>query len=151
MAGPRKFDRDDLVPKICARLATGEPLEPILREMGLQKRTVNYWREHDEDIAKQFDEARDAGYDVIAASCLEIADDARNDYMAKLAEEGDEKAVLSFNAEHVQRSKLRIETRLKLLAKWDPRRYGDKLQQEITGKGGAALAIQVIERRIVKP
>ena len=33
-----------------------------------------------------------------------------------------------FDSEHVQRSKLRVETRLKLLAKWDPRRYGDRLQ-----------------------
>ena len=34
------------------------------------------------------------------------------------------------NAEHIQRSKLRIETRLKLLAKWNPKKYGDKLALE---------------------
>jgi hypothetical protein len=27
----------------------------------------------------------------------------------------------------VQRAKLRIDTRLKLLSKWDPKRYGEKL------------------------
>jgi hypothetical protein len=32
------------------------------------------------------------------------------------------------NAEHVQRSKLRIETRLKLLAKWSPKKYGERVQ-----------------------
>jgi hypothetical protein len=31
------------------------------------------------------------------------------------------------NAEHVQRSKLRIETRLKLLAKWNPKKYGERV------------------------
>ena len=30
------------------------------------------------------------------------------------------------NGEHVQRSKLRIETRLKLLACWNPSKYGNK-------------------------
>lgn len=31
------------------------------------------------------------------------------------------------NTEHVQRSKLRIETRLKLLAKWNPKKWGEKV------------------------
>jgi hypothetical protein len=35
---------------------------------------------------------------------------------------------------NVQRVKLIIETDLKLLAKWDPRRYGDKVDLEVTGK-----------------
>lgn len=126
MPGPRKFDRDDLVPKICARLATGEPLEPILREMGLQKRTVNYWREHEEDIAKQFDEARDAGYDAIAYRLRATA-------RGKSVNQGGD------STGDTQRDKLIIETDLKLLAKWDPRRYGDKVQQEITGKDGSEL------------
>jgi len=32
----------------------------------------------------------------------------------------------TIDGEHVSRSKLRIETRLKLLACWDPKRYGAK-------------------------
>jgi hypothetical protein len=30
------------------------------------------------------------------------------------------------DSEWISRSRLRVETRLKLLAKWDPKRYGDK-------------------------
>ena len=37
----------------------------------------------------------------------------------------------SLNAEHIQRSKLRVETRLKLLAKWDPKRYGERQQVDV--------------------
>ena len=126
MSAPQKYDRGALVPQICARLATGEPLEPILREMGLVKRTINSWREKDEEIAKQFDEARDAGYDAIAYRLRATA-------RGKSAEQGGD------STGDTQRDKLIIETDLKLLAKWDPRRYGDKVQQEITGKDGSDL------------
>ena len=47
-------------------------------------------------------------------------------HMERLGEDG-QGIGFQLNGEHVQRSKLRIETRLKLLAKWDPRRYGDRL------------------------
>jgi hypothetical protein len=56
----------------------------------------------------------------MAEDCLRIADDAVNDWME--TEHGPR-----LNGEHVQRSKLRIETRLKLLAKWNPKKYGEKL------------------------
>jgi hypothetical protein len=36
--------------------------------------------------------------------------------------------------------KLQVETRLKLLAKWDPKRYGDMVRQEISGPDGAPIA-----------
>lgn len=133
MAAPRLHDRDTLVPAICARLAEGEPLAVICQDIGIPRRTVNQWRQDDEAIAAQFDEARDLGYDAIAHECLSIADDGSRDYMAT----ADGREVPDHD--HISRSKLRIETRLKLLAKWDPRRYGEKLQQEITGKDGAEL------------
>lgn len=145
MAHPRLHDRDALVPAICARLAEGEPLAVICREIGIPRRTVNQWRQDDKEIAAQFDEARDIGFDAIAHECLSIADDGSRDYMST----ADGREVPDHD--HISRSKLRIETRLKLLAKWDPRRYGDKVQQEISGKDGAPLAISVVERRIVKP
>lgn len=121
MSAPRKHDREALVPVICARLATGEPHTVILRDLGLKVRTVNDWRKADAEIAAQFDEARDLGYDAIAADCLAIADDGTRDYVRS-------KDGVVVDHDHISRSKLRIETRLKLLAKWDPRRYGDKVQ-----------------------
>jgi hypothetical protein len=38
--------------------------------------------------------------------------------------------------------KLRIDTRIKLLWKWDPRRYGDKLQQVISGDLNVRRSVQ---------
>lgn len=118
MGDKQKYDRKKLVPAICKRLSTGEPLAVILRELKLNKRTVNHWREEDEGIAEQFDDARDLGYDAIAARLRETAR-GRADSTAD-----------------VQRDKLIIDTDLKLLAKWDPRRYGDKTAVDHTSSDG---------------
>lgn len=108
---PRQHDRGALTKAICARLALGEPMAVICRDMDIPVRTVNDWRLLDPEIRAQFDEARDLGHDAIAYDCLKISDNQK---------------------EHHQSRRVRIETRLKLLAKWDPRRWGDKLITENT-------------------
>lgn len=134
----------ELADAICERLAAGEPLAQICRDKGMPSdRAVRYWADPNsngykgDEFASAIAQARARGFDAIAESCLEIADDARNDWMERLrlGGEGGERPIVSYelNGEHVQRSKLRIETRLKLLAKWDPKRYGDKLTTEVTG------------------
>jgi hypothetical protein len=44
------------------------------------------------------------------------------------------------NSEHIQRSKLRIETRLKLLAKWNPKKYGERVQ--VAGDADSPLKVE---------
>ena len=113
----REYDREALVPEICKRLAdpatTG--LGAILRDMGIPRRTVDQWRADYQDIAAQFDEARDDGRDAIAHRCRATA-------RGKREKQGGD------STGDVQRDKLIIDTDMKLLAKWDPRRYGDKVQ-----------------------
>jgi len=118
---------DKLLQEITERLSQGEPLAQICRDEGMPAaRTVREWQQMDEAVSAAIARAREEGFDAIAAECLDIADDSRNDWMNRAADAGDEQA-LQFNGEHVQRSKLRVDTRLKLLAKWDPKRYGDRL------------------------
>lgn len=97
-------------------------------------RTVYDWKNADAAFSARIAGAREAGFDAIAHECLDIADETAFDTIE--GENG-----LRANTEWISRSKLRVETRLKLLAKWDPQRYGDKIQQEVTGKGGGALQI----------
>ncbi len=126
MARPTKKS-DKLLQEITERLSQGEPLAQICRDEGMPAaRTVREWQQNDEKVSAAIARAREEGFDAIAAECLDIADDSRNDWMNRAADAGDEQA-LQFNGEHVQRSKLRVDTRLKLLAKWDPKRYGDRL------------------------
>ena len=58
------------------------------------------------------------------------------------AKEGDPKASIALeNGENIQRSKLRVDTRLKVLGKWNPKRWGDKI--ELAGDKDAPLTIVV--------
>lgn len=117
---PSTFSQE-IADEICARLSKGEPLAHICRDEHMPAvRTVSHWKDANETFKADFARARDDGYDTIAAECLDIADEISRDTVTT---DSGERA----NTEWISRSKLRIETRLKLLAKWDPRRYGDKI------------------------
>lgn len=123
--------------EICERISNGEPLRQICRDENMPAwQTVYGWMEADADFAKRIARARELGYDAIAQDCLDIADDGRNDSYK------DDDGRVRVDTDIVQRSKLRIETRLKLLAKWDPKRYGEKIQQEHSGPEGGPIQMQ---------
>jgi len=124
---PSKFT-EAIAKEICERLAKGEPMASICRDERMPAvRTVGDWREARSDFSASIARAREEGFDALAAECLDIADDKSGDVRVV----GDEHEVC--NTEFVQRAKLRIETRLKLLAKWDPKRYGDKVDLNLGG------------------
>lgn len=117
--------------EICERIAEGEPLRAICRSEGMPSwRTVYDWLSADDDFATRFARAREAGFDVIALDCLRIADDSSQDTVWGGSPDNPREVA---NTEWISRSKLRVETRLKLLAKWDPKRYGEKI--DVTSAG----------------
>jgi hypothetical protein len=111
-------------------LMAGVPLSIVARRNGTSQQSVSYWETKDPAYAEDIAAARALGWDHLAAQCLEIADDSRNDYVEQLDDDGRPQG-WRFNSEHVLRSRLRIETRLKLLAKWDSGRYGDTKRLEV--------------------
>jgi len=126
---PSKYTKK-IADHICARLAAGVPLAEICRADNMPAvRTVSDWKKANATFSADFARARDEGFDRIAADCLQIADETSSDTLS--TEHGDRP-----NTEWIARSKLRIETRLKLLAKWDPKRYGDKVDINHGGQDG---------------
>ena len=120
--------------KICEQLSEGISLREICRQDGMPPwQTVYSWMERDASLVEAIARAREIGYDALAEECLKIADDGTNDYV-----EGERGPQL--NSEHIQRSKLRIETRLKLLAKWSPKRYGERVQ--VAGDADSPLKVE---------
>lgn len=128
----------DKLDEITTRLSKGEPLEVICRDDYMPSSgTVRDWMKREdigELVTAAIARAREVGFDALAADCLIIADDSGGDYHAG-------KSGQEFDSEHVQRAKLRIETRLKLLAKWDPKRYGERVAHELSGPGGGPVAM----------
>ena len=133
MAGkPQIKNREEIVERIIKRLSKGEPLAQICRDDGFPNpSTVWDWQQDDKSIAQRFAKARQDGFDAIAAETLEIAEGKR-----PLNIEGDSPS---------QRDKLRIHTRMQLLAKWDPKRYGDNVQvrhANAEGDGDASVTVK---------
>jgi hypothetical protein len=107
----------ELLGTICERLSKGEPMATICRDEGMpDPSTVWRWAESDENISQIIARARVKGFDAIAENALEIID-----------ETPPVTATGGIDSGHVSWAKARVETRLKLLAKWDPKRYGDRL------------------------
>lgn len=114
----------DLKIEICARIADGEPLRVITRESGMPKwRTVYNWLEEDDEFKARFTRARDIGFDAIAEEALEIANTPCEGQIITSKEWGNEIKT----EDMLGHRKLQIETRLKLLAKWSPKKYGDRI------------------------
>lgn len=136
----------DIVEVVIEGLSDGAPLRQLARINGFSKSAWYRLMEADKEIAGRVAQARARGFDALADEAIEIADDGRNDWETRERDDGSTDEAL--NHEHVSRSKLRIETRLKLLACWDPKRYGAK------AAGDAENPIHVvntIRREVIDP
>lgn len=96
--------------------------------------TWNDWCAADEALKLAHAHARDDGFTALAHQCLEIADDERHDWALSLKGE-------VTNEVAIARARLRVDTRLKLLACWDPKRYGTKLDVNANVQGAIKITI----------
>ena len=135
---PSKYS-PEIARVICEQLSEGVPLRQICREnAGFPAwRTVYDWMGRDEALSASIARARDIGYDAIAEECLQIADTVELGQKQVMTDEGAATTV----EDMLGHRRLRIETRLKLLAKFHPTKYGDRVAIEGV-EGGAPIATQ---------
>ena len=130
----------ELIDTICERLSKGEPLAVICREEGMpEDRTIRRWCEDREDVKSAIAQARETGEDVIAAQVLEIID-SPPERVATM--HGDQ-----IDSGDVSNRRMRAEYRLKLLAKWNPKRWGEKV--DVTSNGNPIPAPQIIAPGVI--
>jgi hypothetical protein len=131
-----------ILDEICAWIAEGKTLREFCRKEGKPSYAAVYdWQERDQEFATRFARAREIGEDVIAQECIEIADNGANDWM-------ETKFGPQVNQEHIQRSRLRVDARLKLLAKWNPKKYGERIDHNVSGTIEIAPALDKARKRI---
>lgn len=125
---------------ICEQIAAGVTLRDIGRQPGMPKpRTVSDWMAADPEFMERMEAARQVGYDAIAEEALEIADTPMEGVEFEIGADGTTKEKRGDMLGH---RKLQVETRLKLLAKWHPKKYGDKVTNEHTGPNGGPVILQ---------
>jgi len=121
----------ELADEIIGRMSEGESLKGICRDLRakgtkIAESTVRRWAEKDRDgFFMRYERAQRLRMDSLSDEILEIADDARNDWMERHAKDDTGWRV---NGEHIQRSRLRITTRQGLMGKLFPERFGDKIE-----------------------
>jgi hypothetical protein len=106
---------------LCRWVASGQTIRDWCRIPGHPgKSSVYNCIGADPDLIARITAARVSGSDAIAEETLAIADDGARDTI--IGKDGEPR----MDSEWVQRSKLRVDTRLRLLAKWNSGRYGDR-------------------------
>jgi hypothetical protein len=121
----------ELADAICARLAEGESVRSIgADEQMPDASTIFRWIRKHPEFCEQYARAKEESADAMGEDILDIADDARNDWMER---RGEDDAGWVVNGEHIQRSRLRVEARKWLASKLKPKKYGDKMQNEHSG------------------
>jgi hypothetical protein len=151
MMGRPSLRTPEIEAEIISRLSAGEPLAQICRDGHMPSTdTAREWQRQDEAFSRAIAGAREDGFDVIAADLLNIADDGSRDYKPSYDREGNATGDYVPDFDHINRSKLRVETRLKLLSKWDPKRYGERVELRHGDPNGNALAPATISLTIAK-
>lgn len=114
---PELFDR------ICARMAEGESLRAICRSHGMpNKTTVLGWLDRDEKLAAQYADAQRLRAEHYFDEIIDIADSKSDP----------------------QKTRVQIDARKWVLARMNPKKYGDKFTQELTGEGGGAVVVKIV-------
>lgn len=143
----------EIAAEVCARLADGETLRQICRSEHIPPATtVRQWVIDDrEGFSVQYARARDLCIESWADEVVEIGDDASNDWMKRAGKDkggDDESPSWVLNGEHVNRSRLRIESRKWLLSKLKPEKYGEKL--ELNGNLELKMGDEQLESRVTQ-
>jgi hypothetical protein len=126
---------DELVDSICALLSEGKSMKSVCAMDGMPSmQTAWRWLRENDVFREKYTMAKQESADALVDEMLDIADDGTNDWMTGKESEG-----WKVNGEHVQRSRLRVETRKWISAKLKPKKYGDKMVSELVGKDGAEL------------
>lgn len=126
--------------EICAQLASGLSLRTVCLEESMPcAKTVFLWLRKFPEFLQQYEQAKAECADALAEEMIDIADDGTNDWMEKHDKDGNAIG-WQVNGEHVQRSRLRVDTRKWIASKLKPKKYGDSM----THKGDPAQPMNVM-------
>ena len=134
---PSKYT-PEIAQEIVERLSNAEPLRQICRDEGMPDwRTIYDWMYRDDKevalgrgvgLSAAIARAREIGYDKLAEECLELADTpALFEKVVETVDPTGKTHVAVTRSDDVNARRLQVETRLKLLSKWNPKRYGDRV------------------------
>jgi frataxin-like iron-binding protein CyaY len=120
---------------ICAMLANGHSLREIVKGEGMPNMTTVFrWLSFHPEFSKQYALAREEQAELLADEIVNISDEE-----SVTVEVNGEKMEVKFDSAMVARNRLRIDARKWVASKLKPKKYGDKLELEQSGKNGGPI------------
>lgn len=128
--------------EICSKLSEGMSLRQICRDDDKMPTmsTVYLWLMSHQEFSDQYTKARDEQADTLADEIIDISDNGTNDWME--INDPDNPGYRA-NGEAVNRSRLRVDARKWVASKLKPKKYGEKVAQEISGPDGGDIPISI--------
>ena len=122
------YDIENTFKQILLSIEEGNSLRATLKRDSMPTSTTFYeWIDSDKQKALHYARACEKRADSIFDEILEIADETSNDTI--ITERGEIP-----NSEWIARSRLKVDARKWMLGKMNPKKYGDKIQQEHSGE-----------------
>lgn len=129
--------------EICRRIAEGESMRHIcLLEHMPSKTTILRWLDEIPSFRTQYAHAREKQADHFLEEIRDIANDGRNDWEIIECERTKQDRIV-LHAEHVQRSRLRVDTLKWVMSKLAPKKYGEKLDVEHSGSTDMKITFKI--------
>lgn len=121
----KEEDKKKITTKICLRIMNGERLRNILKEKEMPSNETFYnWLSEDEDKSKQYARACEIRADWVFDEMIEIADTTEE---GEIITDKGEGRIETKTEDMLGHRKLKVDTRKWMLARMNPKKYGDKL------------------------
>jgi hypothetical protein len=121
--------------EICELVADGQSINKISKMPGMPNRsTILKWFRDVPEFSTMYARAKEIGFEVLADEIIDLAD-----------------AEVNTDKDQLRRHQLMIETRKWLLAKLQPRKYGERVTQEIVGnKEEAPVQVETSQTTVLE-
>lgn len=131
--------KPEVVSEILIRLSRGESLRSITKDPHIPHLdTVYVWITKHPEFAEQYAIAREEQAETLADEIIALADEKPDTVT-------DDKGVSRVDSGWVNWQKNRVDARKWVASKLKPKKYGERVTQEHTGKDGAPIAIQSVD------
>ena len=114
---PKEYNTATLK-RICSSIMEGKTLTEVARKLGISRQSIYEWRKENEDFNEMYEIALKVKAECLMDEILEISDNELRDILID-----QETGRQTGNTTAVQRDKLKIMARTKLMQWLDPKRY----------------------------
>lgn len=137
----------ELFGAICRFMEDGHLYTRTCRALGVRPTAMSEWIRRN-GLQSEFDASRKRGVDAMVETALETATTPVELEEVTESYDGEGKLIRRdvFRGDSVNARKLAFQARMQVAAKWDPERYGDKI--EVKTDGSTAEAIAAFRKRL---